>query len=271
VKRSLEALLFATDTPLTMGRLKALFPDAGAREIRAAMTELAREYDAQERAFTIVEFGGGWQLATRPEYAPLVQRLYRGKRFVRLSQAALEVLAIVAYRQPVTRMEIEEIRGVQVSGVLATLQERNLVTVVGRSDAVGNPLLYGTTREFLNHLGLKGLHQLPPLPELEGIIGDRDALRQFAAQLGEPLDDATLETVAVRGDEIVVVAEEPGADAESAEGAETAEGEETAAAADAPDGNDAAEDAPLAPAAGDAAATGGEAAPPAARETAGES
>ncbi len=209
MKQALEALLFATDTPLSLSRLKSLFPEAGGKEIRAAMAELEQEYAEQGRAFTIVEFGGGWQLASRPEYAPLIRRLYRGRRFIRLSQAALEVLAIIAYRQPVTRMEIEEIRGVQVSGVLATLQERNLVTVVGRSDAVGNPLLYGTTREFLNHLGLKGLHQLPPLPELEGIIGDREAIKEFAARLGEPIDEEAFEAVAVRGDEIVLVEKEP--------------------------------------------------------------
>ena len=150
---------------------KGIFPDVGGKEIREAIDALNGEYEEQGRAFTVVEFGGGWQLASRPEYMALIQKLYKGRRYVRLSKAALEAMAIIAYRQPVTRMEIEEIRGVQVSGVLQTLVERNLVTVVGRSDAVGNPILYGTTREFLNHMGLKGLHQLPPLPELEGIPG----------------------------------------------------------------------------------------------------
>lgn len=205
MKPDLEALLFATDTPLTTARLKALFPDADAKDIRAAIDELNADYETQDRSFAIVEFGGGWQLASRPEYASLIQKLYRGRRYVRLSQAALEVLAIVAYRQPVTRMEIEEIRGVQVSGVLTTLTERNLITVAGRSEAVGNPILYGTTREFLNYMGLKGLHQLPGLPELEGIIGDRDEIKRFAAQLGEDVSDEDFETVSVHGDEIVVL------------------------------------------------------------------
>ncbi len=205
MKQDLEALLFATDAPLTPARLKAIVGAGDTKALRETIDALNAEYEAQNRAFTIVEFGGGWQLASRPEYAPLIQKLYRGRRYVRLSQAALEVLAIVAYRQPVTRIEIEEIRGVQVSGVLATLTERSLITVAGRSEAVGNPILYGTTREFLNYMGLNGLHQLPALPELEGIINDREAIKSFAAQLGEDVSDDDFETVSVQGDEIVMV------------------------------------------------------------------
>jgi len=215
VKQDLEALLFATDTPLTPIRLRAIFGDGDAKILREAVDELNADYEAQGRAFTIVEFGGGWQLASRPEYAPLIQKLYRGRRYVRLSQAALEVLAIIAYRQPVTRMEIEDIRGVQVSGVLSTLTERSLITVAGRSETVGNPILYGTTREFLNYMGLKGLHQLPALPELEGIINDREEIKRFAAQMGEDVSDEDFETVAVHGDEIVVVRHEEAAAGES--------------------------------------------------------
>ncbi len=224
MKQDLEALLFATDTPLGAARLKPLFPGAEAKDFRDAVDALNAEYEQQGRTFTVVGFGGGWQLASRPEYAGLIQQLYRGRRFVRLSQAALEVLAVIAYRQPVTRMEIEEIRGVQVSGVLATLAERNLITVAGRSDSVGNPLLYGTTREFLNHMGIKGLHQLPPLPELAGIIGDREEIKRFAQQLGEEITDEDFETVAIRGDEIlVVVADAAVAATDVADGGPTAD------------------------------------------------
>lgn len=232
MKQDIEALLFATDTPLSAARLRSLFGDVEAKEIRAAVDELNAEYEARNHAFSIVEFGGGWQLASRPEYAPLIQKLYRGRRYVRLSQAALEVLAIIAYRQPVTRMEIEEIRGVQVSGVLSTLTERSLVTVAGRSEAVGNPILYGTTREFLNYMGLKGLHQLPDLPELEGIINDPEEIKLFAAQLGEDVSDEDFETVSVQGDEIMVVSPDVPADAP---GEGEADPEETAPD-DAPDG-----------------------------------
>jgi segregation and condensation protein B len=194
MKHELEALLFATDAPLSMPRLRTLFPEASVKEIKQAIAELETEYEGQERAFTIVEFGGGYQIASRPEYAPLIEKLFRGRRYTRLSQAGLEVLAIVAYRQPITRIEIDEVRGVQSSGALSTLLERNLVCVVGRADTVGHPLLYGTTREFLNHLGLRGLGQLPALPTLEQVINQRDELKAFASQLGRDLSDSDLET-----------------------------------------------------------------------------
>ncbi len=142
-----------------------------------------------------MEFGGGWQIATRPEFSPIVEKLLKGRRFARLSKAGLEVLAIIAYRQPITRLEIDEIRGVQSSGALATLQERNLITVVGRSEALGHPLLYGTTREFLLHLGLKGLSQLPDLPTIEEVVENREDLRAFASQFGEELTDEDFETL----------------------------------------------------------------------------
>ena len=192
MKRELEALLFATDSPLTAGRLKNIFPEASTGDLKAAMAELEAEYNAAGHAFTVVEFGGGWQMATRPDYAPLVEKLLKTRRYARLSRAGLEVLAIIAYRQPITRLEIDEIRGVQSSGALATLQERNLITVVGRSEAVGHPLLYGTTREFLGHLGLKGLSQLPDLPTLEQMVENRDDLRAFASQFGEELSEEDL-------------------------------------------------------------------------------
>ncbi len=193
MKREIEALLFATDTPLTMARLKKLLPGVEAADIRAAIQDLDRYYEEGENAFTVVEFGGGWQIATRPEYSPIVERMLKGRRFSRLSKAGLEVLAIIAYRQPLTRLEVDEIRGVNSSGAISTLTERNLATVVGRSQAVGNPLLYGTTREFLNHLGLKGLGQLPDLPDLEIVMEDRDKLKEFASKIGRDVSDEELE------------------------------------------------------------------------------
>ncbi|MBK7189256.1 MAG: SMC-Scp complex subunit ScpB [bacterium] len=193
MKRELEALLFAADSPLTIARLKKIFPERENAEIRTAITELEQDYTAAGLAFTVVEFGGGWQIATRPEYAPLVDNLLKSRSFTRLSKAGLEVLAIIAYRQPITRLEIDEIRGVNSSGAISTLTERNLITVVGRSQTVGNPLLYGTTREFLNHLGLKGLGQLPDLPALEGVLEDREQLKEFASRIGREVTDEELE------------------------------------------------------------------------------
>jgi len=196
VKREIEALLFASDSPLPMSRLRKMFPEAEAATIKNALGELEADYAAAGHAFTLVEFGGGWQVATRPEFAPLVEKLLKTRKYARLSRAGLEVLAIIAYRQPITRLEVDDIRGVQSSGAMATLQERNLVTVVGRSEAIGHPLLWGTTREFLSHLGLKGLSQLPDLPTLEEVVENRDDLRAFASQFGEELSDADFETLA---------------------------------------------------------------------------
>jgi len=192
LKRELEALLFATDSPLTAGRLRKIFPEVSVKELKDAVAELQQEYDAAGNAFSVVEFGGGWQIATRPDFAPVVEKLLKTRRVTRLSKAGLEVLAIVAYRQPLTRLEVDEIRGVNSSGALATLSERNLLTVVGRSQAVGNPLLYGTTREFLNHLGLKALGQLPSLPELEQMANDPESLKEFANEVGR---DVTTEEI----------------------------------------------------------------------------
>ena len=193
MKRELEALLFATDSPLTVARLKKIFPGVETAEFKTAVEELQEEFESSGHAFTVVEFGGGWQIATKPEFSPIVEKMLKTRRFTRLSKAGLEVLAIIAYRQPITRLEVDDIRGVNSSGAISTLTERNLTAVVGRSQSVGNPLLYGTTREFLNHLGLKGLNQLPDLPDIEGVMDDRDELKEFASQVGRELTDGELE------------------------------------------------------------------------------
>ena len=193
MKRELEALLFATDSPLTIARLKKIFAPIDAAELKAAVQELQAEFDEQEHAFSIIEFGGGYQIATKPEFSPIVEKMLKTRRFTRLSKAGLEVLAIIAYKQPLTRIEVDEIRGVNSSGAISTLTERNLIAVVGRSQAVGNPLLYGTTREFLNHLGLKGLGQLPDLPDLAQVMDDREQLKEFASQVGRDVSDEELE------------------------------------------------------------------------------
>lgn len=192
MKRELEALLFAADSPLTLGRLRKILPGTEAKEIKDAVAELEQEYEQAGHAFAIVEFGGGWQIATRPEFSPLVEKMFKTRRFTRLSKAGLEVLAIITYKQPITRLEVDDIRGVNSSGAISTLTERNLITVVGRSQAVGNPLLYGTTREFLNHMGLKGLSQLPQLPDLESVMDNREELKKFASQLGRDVSDEEL-------------------------------------------------------------------------------
>ncbi|MBI3318781.1 MAG: SMC-Scp complex subunit ScpB, partial [Candidatus Omnitrophica bacterium] len=136
----------------------------------------------QGRGLLILEVAEGFQLVTDPDLSPFVLRLTRRVRAVRLSKPSLETLAIVAYRQPVTRIEIEQVRGVDCAGVLETLLKLNLVRVVGRKETVGRPLLYGTTREFMDHFGLKSLSDLPSLEELKGLSGEPQGDSEPAAQ-----------------------------------------------------------------------------------------
>jgi segregation and condensation protein B len=163
----LEALLLTAGAPLSLDRLKSLTGVEDGREIRAAVEALRMDYGKEGRAFTIEEVGGGFRLLTRPEFGPFVERLKKRETEARLSPAALETLAIVAYRQPVLRAEVEKIRGVDVGSGLRTLVERGLVRVVGRAEEPGNPMLYGTTKRFLEVFGLKSLTDLPRAKELK--------------------------------------------------------------------------------------------------------
>lgn len=162
----LEAALFAANRPLTTEELGALDPDASTPEVRAAIDQLREHYDFDGHAVEVVELAGGWQILTRASFAAAVERAQAAQRHPRLSAATLESLATIAYRQPVGRAEIEEIRGVNSGGVLRTLQERGLIEVVGRSEGLGRPLLYGTTPLFLELLGLNDLSDLPRAEEL---------------------------------------------------------------------------------------------------------
>lgn len=171
--RLIEALLFASDAPLSAADLSRLDESFDEERIEAMIGELQEEYAAEERAFAIVEIAGGYQIMTRPEFAPILERYETVPLTNRLSSAALETLAIIAYRQPVGRAEVEEIRGVGAGGVLKTLLERNLVEIVGRGESLGRPLLYGTTRFFLEHFGFRSLAELPRSDELAVILAER--------------------------------------------------------------------------------------------------
>ncbi|HEY4100845.1 MAG TPA: SMC-Scp complex subunit ScpB [Gemmatimonadales bacterium] len=162
----LEAALFAANRPLTLDELEGLEPDAAAAEVRTALDELREHYDFDGHAVEIAELAGGYQILTRAVFAAAVERAQALQRQPRLSAATLETLSTIAYRQPVGRAEIEEIRGVNSGGVLRTLQERGLIEVVGRGEALGRPLLYGTTALFLETLGLNDLTDLPRAEEL---------------------------------------------------------------------------------------------------------
>ena len=169
-----EALLFASDAPLEPERIREVLDLGGVAEARALVDELRARYDDVNRALTITEVGGGYRMMTRAELAPWLVRLARARTRVRLSRASLEALAIVAYKQPVSRPEVDAVRGVNSEGVLESLMERRLVRIAGRKEAPGRPFLYETTREFLIAFGLRDLNDLPKvegeliLPDLGG-------------------------------------------------------------------------------------------------------
>jgi segregation and condensation protein B len=162
----LEAALFSAARPLTGEELCTLEPDATLAEVRAALEQLREHYEFDQHGIELVEIAGGYQILSRPQHAAVIERAQFSQRATRLTAAALETLAVIAYRQPVGRAEIEEIRGVSAGGVLRSLQERGLIEVVGRSEGMGRPLLYGTTPLFLELLALRDLADLPKAEEL---------------------------------------------------------------------------------------------------------
>ena len=170
IKPRVEALLFASPTALSVEELVMAIDGVSGEEVLSVIEELRRECDSPDRGIKIVKVGGGFQICTKPEYVYCVQKLFQERKEIRLSKAALETVAIVAYRQPITKPEIEEIRGVDVGGVLHTLLERGLIETKGRSKSVGRPLLYGTSDQFLNYFGLNSLDDMPSMDELESLM-----------------------------------------------------------------------------------------------------
>lgn len=162
----LEAALFASPRPIPTDELAALDPEASPAALQSALDELREHYDVDGHGVALMDVGGGWQVLTRPEYTEAIERAQMAVRPARLSAAALETLAIIAYRQPIGRADIAEIRGVDVGGIIKSLHERGLIDVVGRAEGLGRPLLYGTTSQFLEQFGLRHLEELPRVDEL---------------------------------------------------------------------------------------------------------
>jgi segregation and condensation protein B len=174
VEQIVEAVLFASDAPLRAEEIARADEGLDEDQVEQAIALLRRLYDESERAFALVEVAGGYQLLTRPEFGSALERMESVPRTTRLSAPALETLAIIAYRQPLGRLEVEYIRGVSSSGVIRTLQDRGLIDIVGRGEGIGRPLLYGTTRRFLEHFGFQSLEDLPRPDELPVILRDRE-------------------------------------------------------------------------------------------------
>jgi segregation and condensation protein B len=166
LKSVVEGLIFAHSEPVTIDNLAAALQGASPERIQSALDELEQEYMERSRGFTLAKVAGGYQFRSLPNIAPWILEMRRMKP-ARLSRAALETLSIIAYNQPVTRGRIEQIRGVESSAPLRSLVERDLVVIVGRKDIAGRPLLYGTSKRFLEVFGLPDLASLPALPEIE--------------------------------------------------------------------------------------------------------
>jgi segregation and condensation protein B len=191
VKKIIEALLFVTDHPLSTQAIKDILSETGkGYDIEALVKEISKEYDENASPMELKFVAEGWQFATRKEFGVWIQRLYKEKMTVKLSVSSLETLSIIAYKQPITRSEIEEIRGVEVTGVLETLMERGLIKIAGRKETIGRPLLYGTTMEFLKHFGLKHLGELPVIEEMSS----EDAQIQKNSEEPENISEEKLET-----------------------------------------------------------------------------
>ncbi len=189
----IEALIFASDGPLPPRKIVEILPHLTERLVRRAVEELNATYRQTERTFVIEEVAGGFRFFTLPEFEPFLKKLYANRSQQRLSQKALETLAIIAYRQPITRQEIEEIRGVSADGVIRTLLARNLITIAGRAEAPGSPFLYKTTKTFLEYFGLNSLNDLPKLKEIDELIaGDEELKTQYQEVLLHQIEPETL-------------------------------------------------------------------------------
>ena len=195
LKKVIETLLFITDAPLPAGRIGQICEVKNTERVNSALAALKEQYDGEGRALQLLQVAGGWQMSTRPEFGLYVRKLYHNKMTVRLTQAALETLCIIAYKQPLTRADIEAIRGVEVIGPLETLTQRKLITVVGRRETIGRPILYGTTTEFLRQFGLNSLDDLPKL-ESFNIENPALAAQSTAVEMIETEGSAQVEPVA---------------------------------------------------------------------------
>ena len=199
LRSALEAILFASNEPVTLEELVDAFHGESREAILAQLDEIKKTVDTNIGGFTLEQTAGGWRLATRPEHDGTLKKFFTRKGENRLSIAALETLAIVAYRQPVTAPEVSDIRGVNSSAVLHTLLERRMIRIAGRKNVVGSPFLYRTTREFLIHFGLNDSRDLPRLEEFGDLIGENLSLD--SSLLEKPSQPATNEVQSVANDD----------------------------------------------------------------------
>lgn len=217
-----ESLLFVSPEPLSVQRLVAIMGDVTKADVAQALRGLGEELEQEGRGVRLVEIAGGFRLVTKQEYATWIKRLDKTKSAAKLSRSALESLAIIAYKQPIVRSEIEEIRGVETSGVVRTLLERKLVRIVGRKEVPGRPIMYGTTKFFLEHFGLNDLTQLPPLREFTELgESDQSLLPMESMEVAVPTA-AEAAVIDSTTEAIKALSEEASAQTETADAGDTA-------------------------------------------------
>ena len=188
LKSAVEALIFASERPVTMEQMRRALGNSDTAVLRKIIDELKSEYETANRGFRLTEIAGGFQMITCPVFAPFLKKLYKERSADRLSKPALESLAIIAYKQPLTKSEIESLRNVNVDGVMKSLLEKNLIRICGRKKVPGRPFVFGTTRQFLEHFGLKSLEELPKFEDFNALAKEAETRGEI-----EPVDAENLE------------------------------------------------------------------------------
>jgi segregation and condensation protein B len=184
LKLIIEAFLFASDKPITANEIHSWLPDATLPDVRHSLEELLTDYDTMGRSFSLKQVAWGYQFRTKAEYAPYVLQMLKTSP-ARLSRAAFETLAIIAYKQPILRQEIERLRGVDVGGILRTLLEKDLIRIMGRKNLPGKPLIYGTTKRFLEVFDLENINSLPKLKEIKDLVSNEEQTEPTSAEEGQ--------------------------------------------------------------------------------------
>lgn len=188
IKYALEALLFASEKPLTIEQARACLDNLDGVTVRNVIEDLKSEYEQSNRGVRVIEVAGGFQMITAQNFSPFLKKLYKERHVERLSKPALETLAIIAYKQPLTKTEIELLRNVNVDGMMKSLEEKNLIRISGRKKAPGRPFVYGTTKQFLEYFGLRSLEDLPKMEDFSNMA---EKAQETAKEEIEPIAEET--------------------------------------------------------------------------------
>lgn len=195
IKGAIESIIFISEGPIPTADIQNIIEGLDTQTVKNIIDELINDYAQRNGGIKLVEVAGGYQLVTSPNYAQFIKKFYKLRHAERLTMPSLETLSIIAYKQPVTKIEIESIRGVNIDGVIKNLQEKNLIRIVGRKEVIGRPFVYGTTRNFLEYFGLNSLDELPDIEEFVQTLRDREV-----AQI-TPLKEDELDSLAPKSED----------------------------------------------------------------------